>query len=245
MQLKGKVALVTGGAGGIGSASARALAAQGAHVAVHFGGSRDKADALVTDLIAGGVRAAAFQADLTVPENAADLVRRVHAHFGRLDILVNNAGVYLTGPLPEMTDADYLKSFAVNVHAVFFASREAARVMEAGGRIINIGSVVGERVPFPGAGVYGATKAAVALFAQGWARDLAGRGITVNTIQPGPIDTGMNPATSEWAPHMIAPTAVGRYGTADEVAAAVAFLASPAASYITGASLNVDGGFNA
>ncbi len=245
MQLKGKVALVTGGAGGIGSATARALAAQGAHVAVHYAGSRDKADALVAELVAGGVRAAPFQADLTRPENAGELVRRVHAQFGRLDILVNNAGVYLTAPLAEMSDEDYATSFAVNVHAVFFASREAARLMEEGGRIINIGSVVGERVPFPGTGVYGATKAAVALFAQGWARDLAPKGITVNTVQPGPIDTGMNPATAPWAPYMIAPTAVGRYGKAEEVAAAVAFLASPAASYITGAAITVDGGFNA
>jgi len=245
MDLKGKVALVTGASGGIGSATARELARRGAHIAVHYGRSRDKAQALVAELEGAGIRAVALQADMTEPVQVGNLVARTVEALGRLDILVNNAGVFEAAPLAEASDESYARSFAVNVESVFAAARAAAAHLPDGGRIVTIGSVIGDRSPFPGAGVYAATKAAVAAFTRSWARDLGPRGITVNVVQPGPVDTEMNPAGSDMAPAMIAPTALGRYGRAEEIAAVVGFLASPAASYVTGAAIDVDGGFNA
>jgi 3-oxoacyl-[acyl-carrier protein] reductase len=166
--------------------------------------------------------------------------------FGRLDILVNNAGVFVTGQVHDgaIDVAELERQFAVNVGGVVAAVRAAAPLMNDGGRIISIGSVLGEASPFPGIGDYSATKAAVIGYTRGWARDLGPKGITVNTVQPGPIDTDMNPDSGEFADAQRAATALGRYGKAEEVAAAVAFLASPGAAYITGTTLTVDGGFN-
>lgn len=175
----------------------------------------------------------------------AGLVGRVVDRFGRLDILVNNAGVFETAPLTEATDADFERMINVNVRAVFLASRAAAAVMAEGGRIIIIGSVNGDRMPFPGGSLYAMSKAAVAALAKGWSRDLGPRGITVNCVQPGPIDTEMNPADGAFAEVLAAMTATGRYGTPDDVAALVAFLAGPESANVIGAVLNVDGGFNA
>lgn len=244
-KLSGKVALVTGGSRGIGAATARALAEQGATVAISYAQAAEKAEALVRDLERSGGKAAAFKADQGDARQVEALVQAVVKRFGRLDILVNNAGVFVGGDVTDPDVAKFDRQFAVNVGGVAAAVRAAAKVMGEGGRIIAIGSGLGERVPFPGVSDYSATKAAVAGYTRGWARDLGPKGITVNTIQPGPIDTDMNPENSDFATVQKSFTALGRYGRPEEVAAAIVFLASPEASYITGATLNVDGGFAA
>ncbi len=242
--LTGKVALVTGGSRGIGAATARALAEDGADVAISYAASADKAEAIVSELEAKGVRAAAFKADQADPAQVEGLVKAVDERFRRLDILVNNAGVFVTGVLgdPSNAIAEFERQLAVNVGGVVAAVRAAAGVLGEGGRIITVGSVAGTRVGFPGMADYAATKAAVVGYTKGWARDLGPRGITVNVVQPGPIDTDMNPADGAFAAAVKTTTALGRYGRPEEVAAAIVFLASPAASYITGALLDVDGG---
>jgi len=246
--LAGKVALVTGGSRGIGAAIARSLADDGADVAISYSASADKAKAVVNDLLEKGVRAHAFKADQADAKAVEALVKSVVERFGRLDILVNNAGVFVTGQVHDRANnlAELDRLFAVNVGGVAAAVRAAAPLMGEGGRIISIGSVVGDATPWPGASDYSASKGAVAAYTRGWARDLGPKGITVNNVQPGPIDTDMNPAANgEFANLQNTKTALGRYGKPEEVAAAVAFLASPSAAYITGATLNVDGGFNA
>ncbi|GAB5389907.1 MAG: 3-oxoacyl-ACP reductase FabG [Alphaproteobacteria bacterium] len=241
----GKVALVTGGSRGIGAASARLLAQGGASVAITYSSSADQADAVVAEITKQGGKAIAIKSNASSPSETEALVPAVVEAFGKLDILVNNAGVLYGGHVSEASDEDLQKTIAVNVEAVFRLSRAAAKVMPEGGRIVNIGSVMGERALTAGASVYVMSKFAVSGLTRGLAHDLAGQGITVNTVQPGPVDTTMNPADGDHADAMTQMVPMGRYGQADEIAAAVAFLASDAASYITGAKLNVDGGMNA
>lgn len=245
--LAGKVALVTGGSRGIGAASAVALAEQGADVAISYVASASKAEAVVEQLQALGVKAVAFQADQADSDQVAALVNNVVAHFGKLDILVNNAGVFQGVPLsqPDVDLAAIEHMFAVNVKGVAAAVRTATPLLQDGGRIISIGSVAADGAPFPGLGDYSATKAAVASYTRAWARELGQRGITVNNVQPGPIDTDMGPGDGPMLEVFTQAIALKRLGKAEEVGATVAFLASPAAAFITGATINVDGGISA
>ncbi len=243
--LSGKVALVQGGSRGIGAAIVKRLAEQGAAVAFTYVSSQAVANALQQQITANGGKALALRADSADAEAVQQAVDATVAHFGRLDILVNNAGVLAVGPLESFSLEDFDRTLAVNVRSVFVATQAAARHMGQGGRIINIGSTNAERMPFAGGGPYAMSKAALVGLTRGLARDLGPRGITINNVQPGPVDTDMNPATGEFAESLMGFMAVGRYGKVEEVASFVAYLAGPEAAYITGASLTIDGGFAA
>ncbi|MEG8040179.1 SDR family oxidoreductase [Sphingomonas sp. LR60] len=244
MSLARKTALVTGGSRGIGSAIAKRLAADGAAVAITFAGNKAAADATVAAIESAGGTAFAFQADAADPASQRAGIEQAAAALGGIDILVHNAGVAEFSSVTEDTDETYDRQFAVNVKGLHVGTRAALPHLRDGGRIILIGSISGE-LAFPATTVYSATKAAVAALARGWAKDLASRNILVNTVQPGPIDTDMNPADSDFAGQMLHAIPLGRYGKVEEIAGAVAFLAGPDASYITGTTLNIDGGATA
>lgn len=243
--LEGKVALVTGGSRGIGAAVARQLAAAGADVAITYEKSADLAQGVVADVQAAGRRGLAIAADSADPAAVRGAVDRTAAELGRLDILVSNAGIGRMGPLEDVSLEDVDLTLNVHVRASFVAAQAAARHMGEGGSIINIGSCLADRVQGGGMTLYATSKAALNGMARGLARDLGPRGITANVVHPGPIDTDMNPADGPGADPQRAATALGRYGTADEIAATVLHLAGPGGRFITGASLAVDGGTNA
>lgn len=245
LPLTGKVAFVQGGSRGIGAAIARRLAADGAAVALSYAQSAAAAERVVQAIEAAGGRALAIRADSADEHALRQAIAATVEAFGRLDILVNSAGVLAVAPIEQFSIEDLDRTLAVNVRSVVIASQEAARHMGAGGRIITIGSTNAERMPFAGGAVYAMSKAAIVGLTKGLARDLGARGITVNNVQPGPVDTDMNPADGAFAESLTQLIAVGRYGHVDEVASFVAYLASPQAGYITGASLLVDGGFAA
>jgi 3-oxoacyl-[acyl-carrier protein] reductase len=240
--LEGKIALITGGSRGIGAAIAKRLAADGANVSITYTKGADAAASVVKEIERAGRKAIAIQADAADADAVNAAVEKTVTTFGRLDILVNNAGTAVPKRFEETTLEELDRLIAINVRGVFVATQAALKHMKSGGRIISIGSAVGERALTPGLVPYSATKGAVKMFTQGLSREVASRGITVNNVQPGPIDTDTNPATGEWAVPQKAFTALGRYGHVDEVAALVAFVAGPESSYITGANLNVDGG---
>ena len=243
--LQGKRALVTGGSRGIGAAIVKRLAREGADVALTYVSKPDEASKTADAAKAFGVRALAIQADAGNAEAVIEAVERTAKEFGGIDILVNNAGVGLMAPIDAFSLANFDRTFAVNVRAVFVATQAAVSYMKEGGRVINIGSCNAERMPFVGGAVYAMSKAALVGLVKGLSRDLGPRGITVNNIQPGPVDTDLNPATGEFAEMLKKVMALPRYAHADEIAAMVAYLAGPEAGFVTGASLTIDGGFTA
>jgi 3-oxoacyl-[acyl-carrier protein] reductase len=243
--LQNKRALVTGGSRGIGAAIVKRLARDGADIALTYVSKPEQAEETAKAARAFGVRAVALRADSADPAAVAAAVERTVAELGGLDVLVNNAGIAAFAPVDAFTLADFDRTFAVNVRAVFVATQAAVRHMTAGGRVINIGSCNAERMPVPGGAVYAMSKAALVGLVKGLARDLGPRGITVNNVQPGPVDTDMNPAAGDFAETLKSLMALPRYARADEIAAMVAYLAGPEAGFVTGASLTIDGGFTA
>ena len=243
--LTGKVALVTGGSRGIGAAIAKRLAADGATVAITYAKDAGAASAVVKAIEQAGGEAIAIQADAADVEAVKGAVERTVATFRRLDVLVNNAGTAIPKTFEETTLEEMNRVIDINVRGTLAATQAALKHMKSGGRIITTGSAIGERVSTPGLVAYAATKGAVKMFTQALSREVGKLGITVNNVQPGPIDTDLNPAAGDWAVPQKAATALERYGRPDEVAAMVAFVASPESSYITGANLTVDGGMNA
>lgn len=244
-KLEGKTALVTGGSRGIGAAIAKRLAADGARVAITYSRGADAAAFVVKAIEGAGGKAIAIQADATDAKAVQAAIAKTVSSLGKLDVLVNNAGTAVPKKFEETTLEEFDQVINLNIRGVFVTTQAALKHMNNNGRIISIGSCVGERMMTPGLVPYSATKAAIRMFTQGLSREVGNRGITVNNVQPGPIDTDLNPADGDWATPQKAVTALNRYGKVEEVAALVAFVASPEASYITGANLTVDGGTNA
>jgi 3-oxoacyl-[acyl-carrier protein] reductase len=244
-KLEGKVAFVTGGSRGIGAAIAKRLGADGASVVITYAKDAKAASAVVETIGNQGGKSVAIQADAADVKAVAGAVEKAVETFGQIDILVNNAGTAIPKRFEETTLAELDRVIDINLRGTLVATQAALKHMKNGGRVIMIGSSVGERVLTPGLVPYAATKGAVKIFTQGLSREVGSRGITVNNIQPGPIDTDLNPAAGDWAAPQKAATALDRYGRVEEVAALVSFVAGPESSYITGASLTVDGGTNA
>lgn len=241
--LTNKTALITGGSRGIGAAIVRRLAADGADVAFTYASGKEKADELVLEIEKTGRKAIAIKADSVSAEEVAAAVEQTAAAFGRLDILVNNAGIAVWGNAEELPLEDFDRMFHVNVRAHFVAIKAALKYLKSGGRIINIGSINADRMPFQKGGVYAMTKAAVQGMTRGFSRDLGPLGITINNVQPGPVNTDLNPDSGEFADYLKTLLSVGRYGQVEEIGGMVSYLAGPEAAYINGASLDIDGGF--
>jgi len=243
--LEGKVALVIGGTRGIGAAISRRMAADGASVAIIYLSRSAEAESLERELLGEGTIVFMIQADVSDPSALTAAIDKVAMHFGRLDVLVNVAGMAIVGPLDAFADDAFDRIFALNVRAPFLAAKKASAMMEEGGRIITVGSIVADRMPGGGGTLYAASKAALGGMTRGLARDLGRRGITANLVQPGPIDTERNPADGPNAAANRTPLAIPRHGTPNEVASLVAYLASADAAFVTGATYNIDGGWSA
>jgi len=241
--LENKTALVTGGSRGIGAAIVKRLVSEGAAVAFTFVSGKTEAEALVKEITATGGKAIAIQADSADATAITAAVTATADTLGSIDILVNNAGIGTFKPFADITIEEYDKLMDINMRGLFVATQASLKHMGTGGRIINIGSTNSDRMPFEGGSIYAASKAAVQGFTTALSRDLGPLGITVNNLQPGPVHTDLNPKDGPFAAVLIPQIALGRYGTTDEVASFVAYLAGPEAAYITGASLNIDGGF--
>ena len=241
-ELQGKNTFVTGGTRGIGAAIVRKMAEEGANVAFTYHKSQDKANEIVREVEAKGVKGLAIQADAMQAENVVQAVQKAVSVFGSIDILVNSAGIFELKSITESTLEDYERTESVNIKAVFAATSEAVKSMPQGGRIITIGSVNAESMPFAGGSLYAMSKAAVQMMTKSWARDLGDRKITANVIQPGPVDTDMNPADGPFGDTLTAMTAIKRYGKPEEIAELTAFLSSSKAANITGSAINIDGG---
>ena len=244
-KLTGKVALITGGSRGIGAAIAKRLAADGASIAITYAKDASAASAVVNAIESKGGKAIAIQADSADAAAATGAVEKAVATLGKLDVLVNNAGTAIPKKFEDTNLEEIDHMINLNIRGVMVTTQAALKHMNNNSRIIMIGSSVGERMMTPGLVPYSATKGAVKMFTQGLSREVGNRGITVNNVQPGPIDTDLNPASGDWATPQKAATALDRYGKVEEVAALVAFVAGPESSYITGANLTVDGGTNA
>jgi 3-oxoacyl-[acyl-carrier protein] reductase len=242
--LNNKVAFVTGGSRGIGQGIVRKLASNGAGVAFTYNNSEEVANQLAEELSTAQTKVIAIKADDADPDSIASAIKKAYENFGQLDILVNNAAIAVLAPIPDITLDDFDRTISVNVKGVFVAMQTGAKFMREGGRIINIGSTAADKNGFPGTSIYAMSKAAVAALTRGVARDLGPLGITVNNIQPGPIATDMNPEDSEFANMLKTTMALGHYGTTSDIAELVAFLASPASKFITGTSINIDGGLS-
>ena len=245
LSFAGKTAFVTGGSRGIGAAIVRRLARQGAHVVFTYQSSSKEAEALAAAVRADGGQAQAVKADAADAQALSAAVGEAAKLTGKLDILVNNAGVFVPGAIDDFSLADFDKTLAVNVRAVFVAIKAAVPLMPSGGRIINIGSTNAHRMPFAGAAAYAMSKSALSGLTQGLSRDLGPRGITINNVEPGPVATDMNPPTGDFADLMHGLMALPRHGTGEEIAGMVAYLASEEAAFVTGAGLTIAGGFAA
>ncbi|MDH5880140.1 3-oxoacyl-ACP reductase FabG [Vibrio sp. S/42/10] len=244
-RFKGKVAFIQGGSRGIGAAIVERLALEGASVAFTFVSSHEKAKALAENLTSQGSKVIAIKADSTKPEDIKNAISETIEQLGQIDIVVNNSGTLIWDSIENLTMDDWDKTINTNVRSVFVSIHEAAKHMNNNGRIINISSTNAQRIPFAGGSIYGMSKSALTGLAKGLSRDLGPRGITVNNILPGPVDTDLNPDNGDTSEPVKAIGALGRYGQVEEIASLVAFVASSEAGYITGADLMIDGGFSA
>ena len=243
--LNGKIAIVTGGNRGIGAAISKRLATDGAFVTLTYRGGADAAKSVVDEISSFGGRAQAIQTDARTPGASAAMVEQVKDQCGSVDVLVSNAGINISKPLDELSLEDYESVFSVNVRASMEVIQAAGRVMDPGGRVISVSATIANDFFAPGLGLYGASKAALNGFVQGWSRDLGPKGITINAIVPGPFDTDMNPDGTDLSDWLKERVSLGRYGKPEECAALASFLAGPEASFITGARLIIDGGLTA